>query len=58
MFLSNNFDFVCTNYKQVTFANMHPTMSSEYFWLVIILLLTDISKYQQETQHAIIEIEC
>ena len=57
MFLSNNFDFVCTNYKQVTFANMHPTMSSEYFWLVIILLLTDLSKYQQETQHAI-EIEC
>ena len=30
IFLSNNFDFICNNDKEVYFVKMHPTMSSEY----------------------------
>ena len=37
IFLSNNFDFICNNNKQLYFVKMHPTMSSEYFLLVIVL---------------------
>ena len=37
IFLSNTFDFICSNNKQVNFVKMHPTMSNEYFLLVIVL---------------------
>ena len=30
IFLSNNFDFICNDDKEVYFVKMHPTMSSEY----------------------------
>ena len=33
IFLSNNFDFICSNNKQVYFVKMHPTMTSEYFFV-------------------------
>ena len=33
IFLSNNFDFICTNNKQLYFVKMDPTMSSEYFFV-------------------------
>ena len=32
-FLSNNFDFICNNNKQLYFVKMHPTMLSEYFFV-------------------------
>ena len=32
IFLSNNFDFISNNNKQLYFVKMHPTMSSEYFF--------------------------
>ena len=32
-FLSNNFDFICNNNKQLYFVKMHPTMPSEYFFV-------------------------
>ena len=33
MFLSNNFDFICNNNKQLYFVKMHPTMPIEYFFV-------------------------
>ena len=33
IFLSNNFDFICSNNKQVYFVKMHQTMTSEYFFV-------------------------
>ena len=33
IFLSNNFDFICNNNKQLYFVKMHPTMTSEYFFV-------------------------
>ena len=33
IFLSNNFDFICNNNKQLYFVKVHPTMSSEYFFV-------------------------
>ena len=33
IFLSNNFDFICNNNKQLYFVKMHPTMPSEYFFV-------------------------
>ena len=33
IFLSNNFDFICNNNKQLYFVKMHPTMLSEYFFV-------------------------
>ena len=32
-FLSNNFDLICNNNKQLDFVKLHPTMSSEYFYI-------------------------
>ena len=32
IFLSNNFDFICNNNKQLYFVKMHPTMPREYFF--------------------------
>ena len=32
-FQSNNFDFICSNNKQVYFVKMHQTMTSEYFFV-------------------------
>ena len=33
IFLSNNFDFICNNNKQLYFVKMHPTISGEYFFV-------------------------
>ena len=33
IFLTNNFDFICNNNKQLYFVKMHPTMPSEYFFV-------------------------
>ena len=33
IFLSNNFDFICNNNKQLYFVKMHLTMRSEYFFV-------------------------
>ena len=33
IFLSNNFDFICNNNKQLYFVKMHPTIPSEYFFV-------------------------
>ena len=33
IFLSNNFDFICNNNKQLYFVKMHPTMPSEYLFV-------------------------
>ena len=33
IFLSNNFDFICNNNKQLYFVKMHPIMPSEYFFV-------------------------
>ena len=33
IFLSNNFDFICNNNKQLYFVKMHPTMPREYFFV-------------------------
>ena len=33
-FLSNNFDFICNNNEQLYFVKMHPTMPSEYFFVI------------------------
>ena len=42
-FLSRNIDFICNNNKQAHFGKMDPTVVSQYFLLlVIVLLLTDL----------------
>ena len=33
IFLSNSFDFICNNNKQLYFVKMHLTMPSEYFFV-------------------------
>ena len=33
IFLSNNFDLICNNNKQLYFVKMHPTMLTEYFFV-------------------------
>ena len=42
LLLSNNFDFVCSNNKQIHFVKILLTILSEYFLLVI--ALTDLTK--------------
>ena len=41
-FLTNNFDFICNNNKQLFFVKMHPTMPSEYFFVYIFLYLSRV----------------
>ena len=33
IFLTNNFDSICNNNKQLYFVKIHPTMQSEYFFV-------------------------
>ena len=34
IFLSNNFDFICNNNEQLYFVKTHPTMPSQYFFVI------------------------
>ena len=59
IFLSNNFDFICSNNKQVYFVKMHPTMMSEYFFVgnsinKLVQVTTrdkQLLKFEQNLQH-------
>ena len=55
-FLSNNFNFVCCNNKQVLFAQIQTTLSSGYFLLLVVLLLTYLSKKQQERNTLLLKL--
>ena len=55
-FLSNNFNFVCCNNKQVLFAQIQTTLSSGYFLLLVVLLLKYLSKKQQERNTLLLKL--